>query len=100
MPDRWEIPAPAREIAVVDLVKIEIVLVPGVVFDARGGRIGRGAGLYDRTFATMRELAPLLVGIAHESQVVAEISMERHDGRMDWLITDRGVRRCRARGAA
>lgn len=85
--------------AVLDASTIELALVPGSVFDRNGGRLGYGGGYYDRFFA---EKAPqaLRVGLAYEIQLVAEVPLEEHDKRMDYLVTEKAVYDCgRKRGA-
>lgn len=68
------------------------VLVPGVAFDEKGNRIGYGGGYYDRFFE--KEPEHLKVGYAFDFQVFEEIPSEEHDGRMDQVITENGVRNC------
>jgi 5,10-methenyltetrahydrofolate synthetase len=66
---------------------IDFVLVPGVVFDPRGGRIGYGAGYYDRLLA---ECAPgtALVAAAFDLQVVDRVPMSDHDRPVDQVVTE------------
>ncbi len=72
--------------------EVDLMLVPGVVFDRRGGRIGRGGGHYDQL---LREARPdcWLVGLAYECQVVEEVPMEPHDVYLDLVITERATYR-------
>ena len=70
----------------VALDRLELVLVPGVVFDLRGRRLGRGRGFYDRLLAEVRGAK---CGVAFEEQVVAEVPAAEHDVRMDILLTPR-----------
>ncbi|HET9597876.1 MAG TPA: 5-formyltetrahydrofolate cyclo-ligase [Anaeromyxobacteraceae bacterium] len=74
--------APACPIAEVDLV-----VVPGVAFDAEGRRLGRGRGHYD---ATLRSLRPgaACVGLAFEAQLVPALPEEPHDARVDAVVTE------------
>lgn len=69
---------------------IDLALVPGVAFDSRGGRLGRGKGFYDRF---LPQLCPdaLKIGLAFESQLAWEIPMQPQDVRMDLVITEAGV---------
>jgi 5-formyltetrahydrofolate cyclo-ligase len=69
----------------------DLVLVPGLVFDARGGRIGFGAGHYDRLLARCRPGA-LFVGIAYAWQVVRRVPQGERDVRLHALATPDGVR--------
>ena len=77
--------APACSIADVDLV-----VVPGVAFDADGRRLGRGRGHYDATLAALRPGAAR-VGLAFEAQLVPALPEEPHDARMDAVVTEARV---------
>ena len=67
----------------------DLVLVPGLGFDRRGRRLGRGGGHYDRTFPPGTS-APMLVGLAFSSQLVDEIPNGAHDRSMDGVLTECG----------
>lgn len=69
---------------------IDVVMVPGVAFDRSGGRLGNGAGYYDRLLANVRKDA-VLYGVCFESQLVDRIAMEKHDVAMDYVITEKTV---------
>ena len=64
--------------------KLDLILVPGVAFDLRGGRLGRGKGYYDRLLV---ELRGTTCGVAFEEQIVGEIPIEPHDARLKFLLT-------------
>ncbi|ANL67127.1 5-formyltetrahydrofolate cyclo-ligase protein [Rhizobium phaseoli] len=72
----------------------EIMLVPLSAFDARGHRIGYGAGYYDRAISRLREkgLHPKLIGIAFDCQEVAHVPDEPHDISLDAILTESGLR--------
>jgi 5-formyltetrahydrofolate cyclo-ligase len=72
---------------------LDLVLMPLVGFDRRGGRLGMGGGFYDRTFdpARPQPRRPLLVGLAHACQEVDLLPMAAHDVPLDAVITDRGT---------
>nr|WP_210314706.1 5-formyltetrahydrofolate cyclo-ligase [Rhizobium sp. AQ_MP] len=82
---------PGPEAAVVDP---DLLLVPLSAFDARGNRIGYGAGHYDRAIARLREKGrhPRLIGIAFDCQEVAEVPYEAHDVRLEAVLTESGLR--------
>ncbi len=72
------------------VVAPNILLLPLIAFDATGHRLGYGAGYYDRTVAALRKDRQILVvGIAYDEQEVAAVPTDRHDQRMDAVITDR-----------
>ncbi len=69
---------------------LDLVMVPGVAFDARGGRMGHGFGFYDRLLENARPDAPL-VALAFECQMFPEIPMAGHDVFMDAIVTEKAV---------
>lgn len=69
---------------------IDLVLVPGVVFDRKGNRIGFGAGYYDQFLARTRDDC-IKAAVAFDFQVLTEIPAEEHDIPMDIIITESGV---------
>ncbi|WP_018130958.1 5-formyltetrahydrofolate cyclo-ligase [Effusibacillus pohliae] len=73
---------------------IDAVLVPGVAFDRRGGRLGYGGGYYDRFLLLLRSDA-LKIGLAYELQLVEEVPAEEHDVQLDLLVTENAVVNCR-----
>lgn len=62
------------------------VLVPGLVFDRRGGRLGYGKGYYDRYFARFGNLKR--IGLAFENQMEEEIPVTALDIGMDYIYTE------------
>ncbi len=78
---------PGSALPAVPVESAQLIVVPGVAFDSRGGRIGFGKGFYDRA---LDGCAPQidLVGFCHDFQVVASIPAEPHDVRMKYVVTD------------
>ncbi len=69
-----------------------VVLAPLLCFDARGVRLGHGAGYYDYTLAALRRAGRVLaVGIAFAAQRVDRVPYEDHDQRLDWIVTEEGA---------
>jgi 5-formyltetrahydrofolate cyclo-ligase len=64
---------------------IDAFLCPGLAFDHRGGRLGRGRGFYDRVLERARPDA-LKVGVCFPFQIVPDTFSEPHDIRMDEVI--------------
>lgn len=83
---------PAAEAPVVPIEDLRVVVVPGVVFDERGSRLGRGGGFYDRFLARL-DRATMRVGAAFERQVVEHVPTDPWDQRLDVLVTESAVRR-------
>ncbi len=65
----------------------DLVLVPGLAFDANGSRLGRGRGFYDRWLAAHPTV--VTVGVCFDFQIVPQIPMELHDRRMDFVVTEK-----------
>jgi 5,10-methenyltetrahydrofolate synthetase len=63
-------------------------LVPGLGFDRRLRRLGRGAGFYDRFLEDSKFLK---VGVGFAVQLTDELPHESHDVELDALVTDREV---------
>lgn len=78
------------EMRPVPLEEIDLIIIPGLAFDAVGGRLGRGGGYYDR-FLSRAELRPDCAkwGIAYDFQVVEETPILDHDAQLDAVYTDR-----------
>lgn len=68
--------------------QLDCVMVPGVAFDRNGGRLGNGAGYYDRLLKGVRADA-VLIGVCFESQLIEQVAMESHDVPMDIVITEK-----------
>jgi len=75
---------------------LDLVIVPGSVFDRRGGRYGYGGGYYDRFLANECPRATR-VALAFSFQVRDNISLEPHDQLMDYIITENEIIRCSRR---
>ncbi len=69
---------------------LAIVLVPGLAFDLRGGRLGRGKGYYDRTFQRVDSGAPRLVGVGYSFQCVERVPTGALDRRLDAVVNETG----------
>jgi 5-formyltetrahydrofolate cyclo-ligase len=70
-----------------------IVVVPGVVFDSEGNRLGRGLGYYDRFLKQIRGNS-IFLSLAYEFQMVDEVPTESWDQRVHYLITERRIIDC------
>jgi len=70
--------------------QLDCVMVPGVAFDRNGGRLGNGAGYYDRLLKSVRADA-VLIGVCFESQLVEQVAMDSHDVAMDIVMTEKNL---------
>ena len=79
----------AREAALDDC---DLVLVPGLAFDATGGRLGRGGGFYDRLLAARDPARTRLIGVGFAFQCLEQpLPLAAHDVKLDAVCTDAGV---------
>jgi 5-formyltetrahydrofolate cyclo-ligase len=69
-----------------------VVFVPGVAFDLRGNRLGRGKGWYDRLIKKLGQAT--FVALAYDFQIVDEVPAEEWDQRVHYLITERRIVDC------
>ena len=74
-----------------------LVMVPGVAFDKNGNRMGYGGGYYDRflmdidgslTSVSIGRMQVTKIGVSYDYQIVDEIPVEKHDVRMDMIISE------------
>ncbi|OEH85255.1 5-formyltetrahydrofolate cyclo-ligase [Desulfuribacillus stibiiarsenatis] len=75
-----------QAIRIVDVDTLDVIIVPGLAFDRHGGRIGYGAGYYDRFFE--RTPNATIIAVAFDEQIISEVPMENHDKRIPLIITD------------
>lgn len=75
---------PRPERPVCKLNELDIALVPGIGFSLNGCRLGRGKGYFDRM---LNEVRGWKCGVAFDWQVTVEIPAERHDIRLDSIVT-------------
>jgi 5-formyltetrahydrofolate cyclo-ligase len=69
-----------------DASKMDLFVVPGVGFDRSGRRLGRGGGYYDRALRAAPKVPK--IGLCFREQLIKKIPVQRHDIRMDKVITD------------
>ena len=75
---------PAETCVEVLLNQLDLLLVAGVAFDARGGRLGRGKGFYDRLLAGARGT---MCGVAFDEQLVDAVPVGSLDIRLNCILT-------------
>ena len=65
-----------------------LCIVPAVVYDRKGYRIGYGGGYYDRFFGQCR---PASIGVAYEEFIVKNVPHGRYDISVDVVVSERGI---------
>lgn len=86
----WE---PDQNSEVIPESQIQGFIVPGLVFNLNGNRLGKGKGFYDRVLA---DFPGKKVGLCFDFQISqTELPMEAHDRRVDYIISESGCVDCR-----
>lgn len=88
--NRYGIYEPAKHAAIAS-AHLDVILLPLVGFDEKGGRLGMGGGYYDRALGFKKRqvwrLKPLLIGLAHECQQCEKLSQASWDVPMNAIAT-------------
>ena len=79
------------EIIDTDLKDIDLAIIPGLAFDRTGRRIGYGKGYYDRLLKKTRIKK---IGLGFEFQIEDSLPSEKHDVRLDMIITEERMIDC------
>lgn len=66
----------------VSLKRLDLVVVPGLAFDKKGNRLGRGKGYYDRFLKTL-SAKTATVGLAYDFQILPSVPVQGHDVAVD-----------------
>jgi 5-formyltetrahydrofolate cyclo-ligase len=66
-------------------VEPDWLLIPGLAFDLKGGRLGRGKGYYDRY---LHHHKAKRIGLAWSEQVLEKVPADERDCRMDYIVTE------------
>lgn len=83
----YGIAQPPLDAAQIAPVNIDLVLTPGLAFDRKLWRLGRGGGYYDRFLS---DCGAFRLGLAREAQIVEQLVHEPHDLRMHALLSEAG----------
>ena len=67
---------------------LDLILVPGMAFNLKGHRLGRGKGYYDTYLAKClaKSIKPVTIALAFKEQVLDEIPVDDHDFLIDKII--------------
>jgi 5-formyltetrahydrofolate cyclo-ligase len=89
VPSTFGVPEPVGSEIPVNAEDISTIILPMLGFDRMGGRIGYGAGYYDRFLSKNTGLRK--IGIAYGCQEAENIPVDENDIRMDMIITEDGI---------
>lgn len=89
--EKFGIPEPSQNapVASAEILDQALWLIPGVAFDEKGNRLGRGKGVYDRLLAAKQYKRA--IGIFYECQKCPAIPADTHDVKLDAIVTDAAV---------
>ncbi|RLN62217.1 hypothetical protein BBP00_00004909 [Phytophthora kernoviae] len=99
--DKWQIPDPPLTLSsgeprddAVESSYLELVLLPGVAFDRKGGRLGHGKGYYDsflrrlsEHYAAIGHTPPTTIGLCLTPQLIEQVPLAPHDRMLDLVVT-------------
>ncbi len=86
-PRASKVPEPPDHAPEVKLAQADLILVPGVAFDSKGNRLGRGGGYYDRVLAELPPAVPR-IGLFFDCQELPELFTEPHDQPLTLILTE------------
>lgn len=91
-PDYMGILSLPRSSAEAETPRIDLILIPGLLFDDRGYRLGYGGGFYDRFLEKQPKLGKgTWLGLGFELQMHQEVPIENHDIALDGWVSERGL---------
>lgn len=78
---------------ITELQDLSVVVVPGLVFDLCGNRLGWGGGYYDRFLSGEGKGLPS-IGLAFDIQIAEILPVQAHDVSVDWIVTETRIIDC------
>jgi len=71
----------------------DLIMIPLVAFDNRLNRIGYGKGYYDRSLKKINKIKKnaISLGIAYSFQKCQKIPTNKHDFKLDYIFTEKGI---------
>ncbi|MDD2472387.1 MULTISPECIES: 5-formyltetrahydrofolate cyclo-ligase [unclassified Methanoculleus] len=91
VPSTFNVPEPIGHELPARPGDIGVVVIPMLAFDARGNRLGYGAGYYDRFLCRCPHAQK--IGIAFSCQQAQSIPVDENDVKMDYIVTEKGIYR-------
>lgn len=89
-PERAALPVPHESATPLAPSSLDLVIVPGLGFDAAGNRLGRGAGFYDR-FLLENSLGARAIGLAPDRMILQRIPAGAMDAPVSTIVTESRV---------
>ncbi|MFK4997667.1 5-formyltetrahydrofolate cyclo-ligase [Bacillus sp. N9] len=82
---------PIEEMEAVEKEQLQLMIVPGLIYDRNGYRIGFGGGYYDRY---LKWFQGNKISLAFAEQVIDHLPIEDHDVAVHKIITNEEVIPC------
>jgi 5-formyltetrahydrofolate cyclo-ligase len=82
----YQILEPKRSTPIADPTSVDLFIVPGIVFDPEGYRLGHGKGYYDRL---LKGISASKIGLAYAVQMVAEVPHTSYDVPVTQVVTEK-----------
>ncbi len=70
----------------------DIIITPVIAFDEYLNRLGFGGGWYDAVIKELRPFGKIFIGVAYEKQYYKSLPVEKHDQKLDIMITEARIR--------
>jgi 5-formyltetrahydrofolate cyclo-ligase len=86
--NKFGILEPNKDMEAIDKKELELIIMPGVAFDIKRGRVGYGGGYYDKYMEDIDVSIPKIV-LAYELQIIDRVPREEHDILPDSIITEK-----------
>ncbi len=90
VPGAYGIREPEGKSLIIQETKIDLAIVPGVVFDKKGARIGYGGGYYDKFLPKLKKNTAI-IALAFDLQIVNNITQDEYDVPVDIIITEQRI---------
>ncbi len=74
-----------------ELVEPDLLILPGIVWDEHGYRIGYGKGYYDRYVNSRLDAKLTCIGLAYDMQVLSSIPYTLNDVKVDIIVTEKRI---------
>ena len=89
VPSTFGVPEPIGNEIPANPGDIDVIILPMLGFDRTGGRIGYGAGYYDRFLAKNPDMVK--IGVAFGCQEMEHLPVDENDIKMDLIVTEDGI---------
>jgi 5-formyltetrahydrofolate cyclo-ligase len=86
-PTRHGLHEPRPESDSISTDSVDLMVIPGVAFDAQGWRVGRGGGFYDAFLHVLTGSRPMRMGVCWSEQFLPSVPHDAQDERMHMVIT-------------